>query len=98
MPASLSILTALSSAATFNCTTPTNATPNCHTLIDFVPTNATTFNIVKTLFNITRPPPHPPPPPSLRPTTGDVEQMAIEIEEQIDRNKSKPGLDLAFGV
>ncbi|PRQ25130.1 hypothetical protein RchiOBHm_Chr6g0280231 [Rosa chinensis] len=48
----ISTLTAPSSAATFNCTTP-SANSTCQSLIDFAPTNATTLNAVKTLFNIT---------------------------------------------
>ncbi|XP_050363954.1 lysM domain-containing GPI-anchored protein 2 [Argentina anserina] len=49
----ISILAAPSSAATFNCTASSPATTSCQALIDFVPTNATTLNAVKTLFNIT---------------------------------------------
>ncbi|PRQ25125.1 putative LysM domain-containing protein [Rosa chinensis] len=48
----ISTLTAPSSAATFNCTTP-SANSTCQSLIDFAPINATTLNAVKTLFNIT---------------------------------------------
>ncbi|XP_062019656.1 lysM domain-containing GPI-anchored protein 2 [Rosa rugosa] len=49
----ISTLTAPSSAATLNCTTTPSANSTCQSLIDFAPTNATTLNAVKTLFNIT---------------------------------------------
>ncbi|KAK9944344.1 hypothetical protein M0R45_009917 [Rubus argutus] len=48
----LCLISTLTAAATFNCSAPTTSS-NCRALVDYVTPNATTYNSVKTLFNIT---------------------------------------------